>query len=81
MPVPGSLAWYLPTETLVADVLASVGDGLIVGTVGGLLYGVDESSGEVNWKLSVEGPVSAVTAVDESSVLVATEDGVVLRIR
>ena len=40
-----------------------------------------ESSGEVNWELSVEGPVSAVTAVDESSVLVATEDGVVLRIR
>ena len=77
----GDLLWYLPTQTLVTDVLAPVGDGLIVGTVGGLLYGVDESSGEVDWELSVESPVSAVTAVDESSVLVTTENGVVQRIR
>ena len=77
----GHQLWYLLTETLVAGVLTPVGDRLIVGTVGGLFYGVDQSSGEVNWELSVEGPVSAVTAVDESSVLVATEDGVVLRIR
>ena len=35
-----------------------------------------ESSGEVDWKLPVGGPVSAVTAVDETSILVATESGV-----
>ncbi len=46
-----------------------------------LLYGVAESSGEVNWELPVGGPVSAVTAVDETSILVATEAGVVQRIR
>ena len=77
----GDLLWYNTTETLVSDVVVSVGDGLIVGTEGGLLYGVAESSGEVNWELPVGGPVSAVTAVDETSILVATEAGVVQRIR
>ena len=79
--VSGGLLWHLPTETLVSDVLASVGDGLIVGTEGGLLYGIAQSSGDVIWELPLGSRVSAVAAVDESSVLAATEDGVVQRLR
>ena len=58
-----------------SDVINSAVKGLIAGTVGGYLYGIAESSGEVIWELLVEGQVSSVTAVDGSSILVATEDG------
>ena len=42
---------------------------------------MDASSGAVDWQLLLGFPVSAVGVVDENTLLVTSEDGVVHRIR
>ena len=72
-----ALLWYSNRA-----VSAKISGGLVVayqsvyfGTEDGYVYSLDESTGEVNWKVGVQGEVIAAPAVDAGIVLVNTTSG------
>ena len=77
----GEVIWRFSSETPVSENLALAGKTLIVGNQAGAVYGLDASSGVVDWQLSLGFPVSAVGVADENSLLITSEDGIVHRIR
>ena len=76
----GHELWRLQGVPISQSVVLS-GDYLIAGTQDGWLHGLDASSGEGVWSFSVDFPVSAVSITDENSMLIASEDGVLHRVR
>lgn len=58
-----------------------IADTLIVGTQDGWLHGLDASSGEGVWSFSVDFSISAVSVTDENSILIASRDGVLHKVR
>ena len=50
------------------------GDTVFVGTIGGLVYAIDASSGRVAWRRAVSGEVAGAPAVSEGRVVVVAED-------
>ena len=77
----GKVIWELRTDTPVAEWAAQAGDDLIVGTAGGLVYGIDHRSGEVRWEIPLGSPVTAVSVDDQGSILVATAAGALHKLR
>ena len=77
----GEVVWQFNTDSLVAEWTALAGDVLIVGTAGGLVYGIDVSSSRVGWKLPVGEPVAAVSVDDQGALLVATSSGKLYKLR
>lgn len=56
-------------------------DTLIVGTQDGWLHGLDASSGKSVWSFSLDFAISALSLDEDNSILIASEDGVLHRVR
>ena len=76
---PISESAALSGHNLTAGALTS--GALIVGARDGWLRGLDAASGEGVWSLSMDFPVSAISVTEENSMLIASEDGVLHKVR